>query len=66
MHPLFDKALNHDFSELSWLFKAILVRHHCVHRAGYDKGKNKVNVTTTSINDLLSSAINLADELNEL
>jgi hypothetical protein len=64
--PMYKSVLNHDFSELFWLFKAILVRHHCVHRAGYDKDKNKVNVTTTSINDLLSSAVSLADELNDL
>lgn len=63
--PMYKSVLNHDFSELSWLFKAIQLRHHCVHRAGYDKENNKVDVSVSSIKKLLDSVINLANEVEQ-
>lgn len=63
--PMYKSVLNHEFSELSWLFKAIIVRHHCVHRAGYDKDKKKVDVSISSIKSLLASVSNLADEVDK-
>jgi hypothetical protein len=50
---MFKNVLNCDFGDISWLFKAVDVRHHCVHRAGLDKDGNKVNLSKESIIDLV-------------
>lgn len=62
--PMYESVLGHQFSELSWLFQAVAVRHHCVHRAGYDKDNKQIDVSVDSINRLLNSAISLADDID--
>lgn len=61
---MYESVLGHQFSELSWLFQAVAVRHHCVHRAGYDKDNKQIDVSVDSINRLLNSAISLADDID--
>ena len=51
--PMFKDVLDCDFGDISWLFKAVNIRHHCVHRAGLDKDGNRVNLTKASIQDLV-------------
>lgn len=62
--PMYEEVLNHKFSDLSWLFKAVEVRHHCVHRAGYNKDGERVDISVGSIADLLNSANDLAIEID--
>jgi len=62
--PMYEVVLNHKFSDLSWLFKAVEVRHHCVHRAGYNKDGERVDISVGSIADLLNSANDLAIEID--
>lgn len=57
-------VLGHKFEDLSWLFKAVLLRHDCVHRAGYNKEGQKIDISVPSIHALLQSAIELADEID--
>jgi hypothetical protein len=40
--PMYQSVLGHDLGDISWLFKAVLKRHDCVHRAGYDKDGNQL------------------------
>ena len=62
--PMYEAVLGHNFSDLSWLFKAVETRHHCVHRAGYDKDGNKVDISAESIVDLLGHVTDLANEID--
>ena len=62
--PMYEAVLNHKFSDLSWLFKSVEIRHHCVHRAGYNKDGEKVEISLESIADLLNHANDLAGEID--
>ena len=57
--PMFKEVLGCDFGDISWLFKAVNIRHHCVHRAGLDKDGNRVEITKASINTLASNSKDL-------
>ena len=56
---MYKQVLDIDFENIGWFFKAIKVRHHCVHRAGSDKEGKRVNITKESI-------IKLVDDCKEL
>ena len=62
--PMYTKVLSYDFGEIAWLFKAIITRHDCVHRAGYDKEGNAVPVSIESVNELIKSCRNLAEAVD--
>lgn len=55
-------VLDIDFGEVGWLFEAVALRHHCVHRAGYDKDGNEVNLTKESIRNLIGLCETLIHE----
>lgn len=57
--PMFKNVLDFDFGDISWLFKAVSTRHHCVHRAGRDKDDNRIDITTESVKDLVERSTNL-------
>lgn len=61
--PMFLDVLSYDFGDIAWLFKAVLVRHDCVHRAGYDKEGGPVTITPDSINELIINCRNLAESI---
>jgi len=63
--PMYKDVFGHDFGDISWLFQAILIRHHCVHRAGLDKEGNKVEISDTSVLDLVSKSIELINAVEE-
>ncbi|MEQ5123190.1 hypothetical protein [Morganella morganii] len=62
--PMYAKVLSYDFGEIAWLFKAITIRHDCVHRAGYDKEGKAVSVSIESVNDLIIRCRNLAETVD--
>jgi len=57
--PMFKEVLACDFGEIGWLFEAVNIRHHCVHRAGLDKDGNRVDLSVESIRNLASKANDL-------
>jgi len=64
--PMYKDVLNIDFgSDVKWLFKAVLLRHDCVHRAGYDKDGNEVNLNKENINTLIQQCIDLVKHIEE-
>jgi hypothetical protein len=63
--PMFNSVLGHNFSDLSWLFKAVNIRHDCVHRAGFDKDGNKATISKESIIDLLGEVTDLSNEIED-
>lgn len=61
--PMYRDVFEYDFGDISWLFQAVLVRHHCVHRAGYDKDGNKIEVSDEVLRDLVSKSVELVEAL---
>jgi hypothetical protein len=57
--PMFKEVLDCDFGDIVWLFEAVNIRHHCVHRAGLDKDGNRVDLSVESIKNLASKANDL-------
>ena len=60
---MYFSVLDIDFGEIGWLFKAVQLRHHCVHRAGYDKEGNEVHLTHVSITELIERCSTLVHEV---
>ena len=61
--PMFNDVLECDFGDISWLFGAINIRHHCVHRAGLDKDGNRVDISVDSIKELVRRSSLLVHEV---
>lgn len=57
--PLYKNVLDCDFGDIGWLFQAVEIRHHCVHRAGYDKDGKKVELSEEMIRELVTRAKDL-------
>lgn len=43
--PMYKSVLGYDFGDVEWLFKAVELRHDCVHRAGYDKNGKRIDIS---------------------
>ncbi|HHF0540764.1 TPA: hypothetical protein ACPHTZ_004834, partial [Vibrio alginolyticus] len=63
--PMFKNVLGYDFGDISWLFKAINLRHHCVHRAGLDKDGNRIDLSVDSIRNLVDKSTCLIWSIEE-
>lgn len=61
---LYKSVLNIDFGEIKWLTNAIATRHHCTHRAGYDKKGNRVDITQYSIDELINKSLSFCEHIN--
>lgn len=60
---MYKSVLDIDFGEVEWLFKAVEARHHCVHRAGYDKEGNEISLTNSSITELIDQCEELIHDV---
>ncbi len=63
--PMFKNVLECDFGDIAWLFEAVRVRHHCVHRAGMDKAGNRIDISIDSIKKLVNSSSLLVHEIED-
>lgn len=54
--PMYKDVLNCEFGDIGWLFKAVAIRHHCVHRAGYDKENIRVELSVDILRELVVKA----------
>lgn len=63
--PMYKAVLDHEFGEIGWLFKAVAKRHHCVHRAGYDKDGKAIQFENAEIETLIYKIRALAESVNE-
>lgn len=59
--PMYKDVLGHDFGDIQWLFNAVSKRHHCVHRAGYDKEGVPVQFDEEEISELIGKIRTLAE-----
>lgn len=62
--PMYRNVIDFNLGEISWLFTAVLCRHDCAHRAGYDKEGNKVDLTVKSIQELMRNCKELAEKID--
>lgn len=62
--PMYSEVLSFDFGDISWLFRAVRVRHDCVHRAGYDKEGTPVTVSVESIKELVNNCRTVAEKID--
>ncbi len=56
-------VLEIDFEDISWLITAIEVRHDCVHRAGFNKEGERVEITKESIKELAKNCDALCEKI---
>ncbi|MBE4724211.1 hypothetical protein ACKEPL_07545 [Acinetobacter baumannii] len=70
VNPIFKGVLGFDFKNKDWLFKAVAIRHDCVHRAGFKKDKSRVIITEEDISELIANAqelgVNIYDQIQRL
>lgn len=59
VRPMYKDVLDCEFGDISWLFKAVIIRHHCVHRAGYDKENTRIDLSVEILRELVTKATDL-------
>lgn len=64
VRPMYTEVLACDFEDISWLFRAVVLRHDCVHHAGYDKDGKSVAVSIESIRELVKNCRDLAERID--
>lgn len=60
---MYKSVLGFDFGDVGWFFKAITIRHHCVHRGGYDKEGNRLSISLDSVRELASNLSDLVESI---
>lgn len=61
---LYKSVLDIDFGDIKWLSDAIVLRHDCTHRGGFDKHGGKINVSESSINDLIEESMSFCQRIH--
>jgi len=54
--PMYKSVLDIDFGNVSWLFEAVTLRHDCVHRAGYNKEGNEIDLNESNVKSLIENS----------
>lgn len=63
--PMYMSVLDIDFGDVAWLFRAILIRHDCVHRNGFDKEGAQHEIKSDSIIELVKQCTRLVASIEE-
>jgi hypothetical protein len=63
--PMFESVLDIDLGDVGWLFKAILIRHDCVHRNGFDKDGTQHVISADAIVNLVRQSAGLVSEIEQ-
>ena len=64
--PMFKNVLECDFGDISWLFKAVRIRHHCVHRAGLNKDGERIDISRDSIQKIVDQSTELVEKIEQI
>lgn len=62
--PMYRDVFAIDFGDIEWLFKAVKVRHDCVHRAGHDKEGVELKLMAQDVHDLVAECKNLVHKVD--
>ena len=61
---MYKDVLDIDFGDdIRWLFDAVILRHDCVHRAGYDKDGNEVELDKEKVALLINKCKQLVENI---
>ena len=63
--PMYASVLDIDFGDVAWLFRAVLIRHDCVHRNGFDKDGTQHEISSEAILDLVRNSTHLVSGIEE-
>jgi hypothetical protein len=63
--PMYASVLDIDFGDIGWLFKAVLIRHDCVHRNGVSKEGVPTGVDEPTIVELIKNCSSLVAEIDQ-
>lgn len=63
--PMYQSVLGIDFGDVSWLFRAVLIRHDCVHRNGFDKEGKQNEIDKKAILELVVNCTGLVSAIEE-
>ena len=63
--PMYQSVLGIDFGDVSWLFRAVLIRHDCVHRNGFDKEGKQNKIDKKAILELVVNCTGLISAIEE-
>ncbi len=63
--PMYQSVLEIDFGDVGWLFSAVLIRHDCVHRNGFDKEGNQNAIDKEAITELIQNCTRLVSIIEE-
>jgi hypothetical protein len=63
--PMFKDVLDIDFGEIAWLYRAVLLRHDCVHRNGVDKAGKPTGIDQQDIESLVKECVSLISKVDE-
>lgn len=63
--PMYQSVLDIDFGDVGWLFRAVLIRHDCVHRNGFDKEGNQNMIDRAAITELIQECTRLVSIIEE-
>jgi hypothetical protein len=63
--PMYYQVFEFKFGDIKWLFKAISLRHDCVHRGGFTQDEEPVPVTKKSVGKLIDSSKSLINQLED-
>jgi len=62
--PMYKDVLDIDFGDdIRWLFDAIILRHDCVHRAGFDKDGNEIELDKEKVELLIIKCKQLVEKI---
>ncbi|MNV84639.1 hypothetical protein D3C71_1785280 [compost metagenome] len=62
---MYRDVLDIDFGEIGWLFKAILIRHDCVHRNGVDKEGTPTGLGEDDVVELIKKCAGLVANIDD-
>jgi hypothetical protein len=63
--PMYKSVLDIDFGDVGWLFKAVKIRHDCVHRAGYTQDGIEIKVEKDQLKELIKNCEDFVLKLGE-
>jgi hypothetical protein len=63
--PMFKGVLGIEFPDIPWLFQAVVIRHDCVHRNGFDKDGNRHEITKSQIMELARGSAEFVSQIDQ-
>jgi hypothetical protein len=63
--PMYKSVLGIEFGEVGWLFKAVKLRHDCVHRNGVDKSGKPTGIDYPVIETLIKQCVALLSRIDQ-